>query len=428
MLPSLSNQSRETSVLRRLLGSSGLSSDSLGKNLSPERQKAQKAVLDSMLDPCSVEGMSAMAVQEPHRSACFADLQKLRTELANKPELPVSSRGVQNTCRIITVKEMKQTEEQEKNHDEAPRQENEGRPLKSLHWKALSGTSATAYSKRHHCEGNSWNCEKCRRVMEIRKATERFEAKRAAKQTIQESNIIKKALEEAKSEVEEDEQKIKREERFCRFARPNARTVVQRSKTTTIEDANFLPIAENSKWAQPVLSEMPKGVFLGRPIDYTKHVAPSDSDWEIKLERSESNIPSCVSELRFEREYMDDDPDFESEKIASWEIVRKSQTSMVFIPPNWCEQNYFVPRSIQPRIRIIDMSWGENDSILHSTESRGLSSLRKLIPGKTQVTEVLEVKITGNTEKWTDVLKFPQELDEKDSDKFECESEEVLTC
>lgn len=425
MLPSLSNQSRETSVLRRLLGSSGLTSDSLGKNLSTERQKAQKAVLDSMLDPCSVEGMSAMAVQEPHRSACFANLQKLRTELANKPELPVSSGGVQNTCRIITVKEMKQTEEQERNHDEAPRQENDGRPLKSLHWNAL-GTSATAYTKKHHCEGNSWNCEKCRRVMEIRKATERFEAKRAAKQIIQESENTKKALAEAKSEVEENEQKIKREERFCRFAPPNARTVVQRSKTTTMGYANFLPIAGNSKWAQPVLTEMPQGVFIGRPIDYTKHIAPSDSDWEIKLERSESNIPSCVSDLRFENEYMDDEPDFESEKIASGKIVRKSQTSVVFIPPNCCERNYFVPRPIQPRIRIIDMSWGENDGIFH--ESRGLTSLRKLMPGKTQVTEVLEVKITGNAEKWTDDLKSPQELDEKDSDKLECESEEVLTC
>ena len=57
-----------------------------------ERQKTQQTVLDSMFDPCSVEGMATiMAIKEPHRSACFAHLQKLRAELNNQPILPAST-------------------------------------------------------------------------------------------------------------------------------------------------------------------------------------------------------------------------------------------------------------------------------------------------------------------------------------------------
>ena len=415
MLPSISNQSGESSVLRRLLGSSGNSSAPLGKNLSPERRKAQQAVLDSMLDPCSVEGMAAMEVQEPHRSSCFANLQKLRAELANTPMLPASPHDLCNSNtggRIITVQEMKQTELEESNND-ALTEVKDRRPLKSLHWKALG-------NKRHHCEGNSSNCEKCRRVMEVKKATQRFEAKRVAKQALQESRADAKALEEAKCEAPEGEQRIKRKEGFCRFAVPNARTVVQRSKSASIEDISLFPIGGNCKWAQSVLTEFPKE----QSFDYNELI---DSE-EFDLKRYQRNIPSCLSELKFVREYMDDEPDFESEKIASWELAPKSQTNIVFIPPNWCEWKCVSPPPPEPRIRIIDTSCGESDAFSNSTESRGLASLRKLIPGKSQVTEVIQLKDTINTTRWNEVVMTLEELDEKGNVQSDFEFEEITVC
>ena len=426
MLPNLSNQNGESSMLRRLLGSSGISHASLDKKLSPETRKAQQAVLDSMLDPCSVEGMAAMAVQEPHRSSCFANLHKFRTELSNKPAAVVPN-DLYKTNRIIAVRsrEMKQTTQQEKNSDTLELGK-DGRPLKSLHWKALR-RSTTEYNKKHKCEGNSWNCEKCRRVLEIRKATERFEAKRAAKKALQESITKLKAAEEAEDEVQEMEQRIKLEERFCRIAAPNARTVVQRSKTAPGEEVSFFPVGGNSKWAQPVLSEMPKGVYMGRLIDYDHHTAPI-VDEEIKLEHDERKIPSCVAKLKYLREYLDDEPDFESEKIAPWELAPRSHTNVVFIPPGWCERKCEAPRSLEPRIRIIDTSCGENDGFAYSTESRGIASLRKLLPGKSQVTEVIELTNQGSAESWSDVVITLQELDEKDSVEFDCDSEEKFHC
>lgn len=422
MLPNLSNQNGESSVLRRILGSSG-NSGSPGNKLSPERKKAQRAVLDSMLDPCSVEGMAAMSVQEPHRSSCFANLQKLRAELSNEPAIP-TSRDLNKSGRIIAVQEVKHAEESGRERNNALNRGKDGRPLKSLHWKAL-GRTATEYRKRHLCEGNSWKCEKCRHILEVKKATERFEANRAAKQALKESKIASKELKEAESQVGQREQRIKREERFCRITAPNARTVVQRSKNAPGEDVTLIPVGVNSKWAQPVLSEMPEGVYVGRPIDYNKHIEATDSE-ETQLERGERNSPSCVSKLKFIREYMDHEPDFESEEIASWELAPRSQANMVFIPPGWCEpERYESSTSLEPRIRIIDTSCGENDFFANSTESRGLSSLRKLIQGKTQDTEVIELKGTGKTESWNDVVITLQELDEKASLKFKCDSEEV---
>lgn len=408
-------------MLRRLLGSSGNSSTSLGKKLSPETTKAQKAVLDSMLDPCSVEGMAALSVQEPRRSSCFANLQKLRAELSNQPTI-ATSHELYKTGRIIAVKEMKQTEPRQQSDDALTRGK-DSRPLKSLHWEALL-RSTTDCKKKHNCDGNSWNCEKCRRVLEVRKATERFQAKRAAKQMLQERKTEAKTLEEAESE---GVQRIKREERFCRIPAPNARTVVQRSRTAPIEDLSFFTIGGNSKWAQPVLSDMPKEVYMGRPIDHNKHTAPS-GEVEIKPERDERNSMSSVSKLKYVREYMDDEPDFESEKIASWELAPRSQANVVFIPPGWCEEECETTGPLEPTIRIIDTSCGENDVFANSTESRGMASLRKLLPGKSQVTEVIELTSSGNTESWNDVVITLQELDEKESIQFECDSDEISDC
>ena len=384
MLPSITNQRVESSVLRRLVG----------KSLSPERQKTQQAVLDSMLDPCSVEGMAAMAIQEPHRSACFAHLQKLRAELNNQPILPASTDSFPNT-RVIAVKEMKPTEPQEK--DKILCRKDDGRPLKLLHWKAF-GNPVQGLTKRHKCEGIPGKCEKCRRMIEVRQATERLMAKRAAKQVLQESKAGAKATE---TDFEENEQKIKREERFCKIVPPADRTPVQKSNSMPMVDMNFLPIGVKCKWVQPAVNEMPKAVLMAHPVD------PTDIE-DIRLHRN-------VSELKFQHEYTNDELDFESEKIESWDLAPRSQTNVVFIPPNWCEPKYVPTRSLEPKIRIIDMSIGENDPFAHTNESRGLvPALRNLLPRKSQVTDVIDLKQNGNAEGWNNNFNTSQQLDEKD--------------
>lgn len=409
-------------MLHRLLGSNGNMQISTNKKLSPETRKAQQRVLDSMLDPCSVEGMAAMTVQEPCRSSCFANLQKLRAELSNESAVAATN-NFGKTNKIINVRPTETVTEQRKDNINTPEQEKDSRPLKSLHWKALT-SSTTEYKKQHKCEGNSWTCEKCRRVNEIKKATERFEAKRAAKQILQENRSNIKVGKDAESDEAADrEQKIKREERFCRISAPNARTVAQRTKTTPVEGVSFFPAGGSLKWAQPVLSEMSKGVLTGRPIDNDSHTETM-VDEDIKLERDEPGVPSCMAELKFSREYLDDEPDFESEKIESWELAPRSRTNVVFIPPCWCEEMYEASGPLEPRIRIIDTSDGDNDAFSNTTEGRGIASLRKLLSGKSQATEVLQFRTTGDKESWSDVVITLKQFDKTDRVKFECDSEE----
>lgn len=422
MLPSLWNQSGDLSTLHRLLGSNGNMQISINNKLSPETRNAQQRVLDSMLDPCSVEGMAAMTVQEPRRSSCFANLQKLRAELSNEPAVAATNDFCE-TNKIINVRPNETATEQRKDNINVPEQEQDSRPLKSLHWKALT-TSVTEYKKQHKCEGNSWTCEKCRRVNEIKKATERFEAKRAAKQILQESRSNIKVRKNAENDEAADrEQKIKREERFCRISPPNARTVAQRSKTAAVEGVSFFPAVGSLKWAQPVLSEMPNGVLTGSPIDNDSHTETT-FDEDIKLERDESSAPSCMAEMKFLREYLDDEPDFESQKIESWELAPRSRVNVVFIPPGWCEEMYEASEPPEPTIRIIDTSIGDNDAFSNTTEGRGIASLRKLLSGKNQATEVLKLRTIGDKESWSDVVITLKQLDEKDGARFECDSEE----
>ena len=168
---------------------------------------------------------------------------------------------------------------------------------------------------------------------------------------------------------------------------------------------------------------MPKGVLTGRPIDNDNHTETM-VDEDIKLERDEPGAPSCIAELKFSREYLNDEPDFESEKIESWELAPRSRTNVVFIPPCWCEEMYEVSGPLEPRIRIIDTSDGDNDPFSNATEGRGIASLRKLLAGKSQATEVLQLRTTGDKESWSDVVITLKHLDETDTVKFECDSEE----
>ena len=62
-------------------------------------------------------------------------------------------------------------------------------------------------------------------MIEIRQATERLMAKRVAKQVLQKSKASAKATEKEETDFEEDE-KIKRKERFCKIVPPADRTPI----------------------------------------------------------------------------------------------------------------------------------------------------------------------------------------------------------
>lgn len=418
MLPSLNE---ESSMLRRFIGANGTNStnNSFGRKLSWRRRKmnlaesiiqAEQAAIDAVLDPDSTKEMPAVfAVQkEPRsRSSRVANLQKLRTEL---PQQPTPQEFYNKTNTIISVKEAKQNAQQEETSGAMARGK-DNRPLKSVHWKDLE--------QRHNCEGNSSNCEKCKRVLEVKKATKRFEAKRAAKKIMNESNSTANAGDgEEDHELGNTIQKIKREERFCsNGSAPNARIVAQKSKTVQGGDVSWGLIGANSKWAQPVLSQMPKEVYKGRSVDYsTRSSTPRPAEEEFKIERSERKIISCVSRLKLVREYLDDEPDFESEVITS--IGPRSQADVMFTLPGVPEGKFAKPSALQPNIQLIDMSPLEYDVVTshaEQAESRATGTVSKFIQNMLTVTELIG---TGRAE-WDGW----HELEEKEKVSFESDSE-----
>ena len=418
MLPGLTSQNGESSMLRRILGSSGNSANvSLGRRLSwPRRKmhfaqriiKAEQAAIDAVLEP-DTEMPDVFKIQkEPRRSVRFANLQKLRSELSRQS----TPHDLYKTNTIISVKEMKCNKQHEVASGTLARG-GDDRPLKSLHWKALG--------RRHHCDGNSLKCEKCRRVFEVRKATERFEAKRAAKQLLQESNC-KQTAENEVCELGGGIQRIKREESFCRnFSLTNAWTKVQRSKTGPLahEDANYFSIGGNSKWAQPVLCEMPKELQKSFPTEYSPRVStPRPVDEEFKMERDTRKSLRCVSRLKLIREYMDDEPDFESEEITSWDLAPRSQTDVVFTLPCVCQRKFDEPRPLKPRILLLDMSFCESDGATNQFDSRDIVPDREF--NQNSILRITEVMETENTQ-WDNL----HVLDEKDGETHsESDSEE----
>ena len=76
-----------------------------------------------------------MAIKEPPRSSSKASLLP--------PQI------VSSNTRVVAVKKLKPTEPQEK-HKVSCRKD-DGRPLKSLHWKALD-SPVQGLTKRHKCE------------------------------------------------------------------------------------------------------------------------------------------------------------------------------------------------------------------------------------------------------------------------------------
>ena len=413
MLPSLTSQNEESSMLRRILGSSGNSANApLGRRLSWRRRKmhlaqrivqAEQAAIDAVLEPDTGMPEVFKIQKEPRRSVRFADLQKLRTELSQQS----TPHDLHKTNNIIPVKEMKLAKEHEVASGILARGEDD-RPLKSLHWKTLG--------RRHHCDGNSLKCEKCKRLLEIRKATERFEAKRAAKQLMQESNCAPKAEDEV-GELAGGIQRIKGEDCFNRnFSLPNARTKAQRYRTGPLakEKVNCFPFGGNSKWAQSVICEIPKErVSTPRPVEE-----------EFKIERETRKSLRCVSRLKLirEREYLDDEPDFESEKIASWDLAPRSQTDVVFTLPCVCQRQFAEPMPITPRILLLDMSSCESDGSTNHFGSRDIVPEREF--NQSCILKITELVDTENME-WDNpnVLELDKNDGETDS---ECDSVEEL--
>lgn len=404
--PLLTTQDEEFSMLRRIIGA---------RKSKMQRTKSfirtQQAAIDEVLDPGIPEVFKMKeepAIKSQLKSSRFANLQKRRSEIS-KHRAP-HDLYKPDSHDIICVKEVREKEQQVKKQQEKVNgvvrgevtQGEDSRPLKSLHWRALG--------QRHNCEGNQ-SCEKCKRILEVKKVAERFEAIRAAKQVLQESKSEAKADDEEGDELGESLQKIKREERFCRNTPvPNARTVVQKSKTTAGEDVSCVLIG--GKWAQPVLSEMPKGVYRGRPFNHSQRSStPRPVDGEMEKERDRRSSLSGVSKLKFIREYMDDEPDFESEEITSSDLAPRSQTDIVFTLPCSYERRFVRPRPIRPRILLLDMTCEEIDEkpTSSSENGSGITYFRKFISGKSSVLT------SSGTEcdSWCDNVISTQELEEK---------------
>ena len=398
MLPNLlsqNSQNGESFMLRRILGSGGNSANSsLGRRLSWRRRKmhlaqsiikSEQAAIDEVLEPDTGIPDVFKIQKEPGRSVRFANLQKLRSELSQQPTPP----DLYKSSTIISVKEMP-NEQHEAASGTLARGEID-RPLKSLHWRVLG--------RRHHCDGDLSKCEKCRRVFEVSKATERFEAKRAAKQLLQEGNCVPKVEDEV-GELVGGVQRIKREESFCRnIPLPNARIKAQSSKTGSPlarEDANFFCIGGNSKWAQPVICDMPKEVSKSCPIEYCPRVStPRPADEEFK-ERETRRSLRCATRLKLIREYMDDEPDFESEEITSWDLAPRSQTDVVFTLPCVCQLNFAEPKPLKPRILLLDMSSTESDGATNQFDSPDIVPEREF--NKNCILKITELMDTEKTE------------------------------
>ena len=386
--PGLITQDREeNSILRRIIGANK------GKaRRSRSFIRAQQEAIDLVLDPGLPEVFKVK--EEPEngsqlKSLHFANMQRMCSEISkHRLSRSLSHDLYKPDNKAICVKGVNDGEFLEKEqlgevNDEVSAEVTQGvdgRPLKSLHWRALD--------QRHNCNGNS--CEKCKRVLEVKKAVDRFEAIRAAKQVLQESRSNEKTEDEDSNEFGESLQKIKREERFCRnmALAPNARTRVQKSKTPAAQDVRRVHSGGNCKWAQPVLSEMPTGVHKERAFNNnSRSSTPKPEEGDLVLERERRSSLTCASKLKFIREYLDDEPDFESEEITSADLAPRSQTDIVFTLPCSYERRFARPKPLNPRIVLLDMACEEIDEKPASSFEKGggITFFRKFITVKSLV-------------------------------------------
>ena len=115
---------------------------------------------------------------------------------------------------------------------------------------------------------------------------------------------------------------------------------------------------------------------------------------------------------------MDDEPDFESEKISSRDLAPRSQTDIVFTLPCVCQRKFAEPRPLNPRILLLDMSSWENDGVSNQSYSQDIVPDREF--NQNNVLTLTELMDPENTE-WDS----PHALDEKDEETdSESDSEE----
>lgn len=385
--PSLITQDREeNSMLRRIIGANK-------RKVRRSRSfiRAQQEAIDVVLDPGLPEVFKVK--EEPEngsqlKSLHFANMQRRCSEIPkHRPSRSLEHDLYRPDNQVVCVKEVKDREFLEKEQLETGSDEvsievtqgEDSRPLKSLHWRALDQT--------HNCSGNS--CEKCKRVLEVKEAVHRFEAIRAAKQVIQESRNDEKT-EDDDDEFGESLQKIKRENLFCRHMAlaPNVRTVVQKSKIPAAQDVSCVPTGGNCKWAQPVLGEMPTDVYKGPAFrNNLRSSTPRPVERESRMETDMRSSLSSASKLKFIREYMDNEPDFESEEITSADLAPRSQTDIVFTLPCSYERRFVRPKPLKPRIVLLDTAYEVIDEKPASSFEKGggITFLRKFISGKSSV-------------------------------------------
>ena len=312
---------------------------------------AKETVLEgSLLNEDDTNALdSKLSLLEPHKSCRFVNLQKLNTEIPNP------------RTRVIHVKEYcpqeKESTEDKQGERENEMPEKDERPLKSLHWSALRRPMAE-YAQRHRCKGSTWACEKCRHIYKVKKTSERFQTLRAAKEALLKEDSSEGKEKEANEEQEmaSTEEKEENGEKLVKASVPNARTVALKAKKVVLGNYGCSVEGGNSKWALTVLGGFRKD--LDSEQDKDENVLLPDFQHEI--ERGlEQNTVGRVFRLKFWRDFLDDEPDEESEYITYQDLTSRYQGNAMFIPPCVCEPRVGLPRPVTPRMRIFDMGMSE---------------------------------------------------------------------
>ena len=368
-LPKFISQNQDSSIHDRPVGgrenlaiskTSQSSSDVRNNQEEKEEIGVKEAALDT--DPMNEAGTAKFAFQEPHKSSRFVNLQKVPVETTKRRPRLVK---VKEYCPV----EKENNQEEQGGADNTVGTEDE-RPFKSLHWSALRQPMAEN-SHRHQCKGPSWACEKCRHIYKVKKTTQRFQTLRSAKEVLAKENIsetntnMKAAAPE--SAPTRSDAKLDREGKATRHLALNARTVAQKSRDTANGAFSCLFKGGNSKWAQPVLGDLPRDFYNGKDAD--TNALPRG----IEMEHGVRKTFGPVFRLKFVRDYLEDEPDYESEIIFHADLApRPQKNAMSFIPPGVYEPDLAAPKPLKPRIRIFDMSSDSCDDKLDRESSDAL--------------------------------------------------------
>ena len=188
--------------------------------------------------------------------------------------------------------------------------------------------------------------------------------------------------------------------------------MVQKSKTPAAQDVSRVLTGGICKWDQLVLSEMSAGVYKGRAFNNkSRSSTPKPNEGDLGMERERCISLTCASKLKFKREYLDDEPDCESEEITSPDLAPRSQTDIVFTLPCSYDRRFVRPKPLNPRIVLLDMVGKEIDEKPTTSFEKGgrITFLRKFITVKSLV----ERFNSTESDSWSERTIPNQDLDEK---------------